>query len=380
MRVPPDDGLLKVELRPRLSQRAIIALHNPTILPEAVVRIDVHAHFYPEPYIARLAADPEFELSRDAVGNRVVRYGGTRVFTIPEPNRTPEERLAEMDAAGVDVQVLSLGTPNVYVADVDESRALAVSTNDLLAGLSRAHPIHFRALASLPLGDMDATLRELDRTIDQLGMDGVQLGTNFRGEFLDEPRFEPLLAELDRRSLPVLLHPVPRLDVSLGRDYALCMVMEFPVDTTRAVARLIYSGALDRFSRIRWILSHVGGTLPFIQGRMDFGHRLFPECQTPAEPPSAYLRRLYYDTVTSGYLAALECAIANLGASQLVFGTDCPHNPPGAFLDVLAASPSLDESARQAVLGGTALTLFPRLASAVRRRSPRRHGDTESAE
>jgi aminocarboxymuconate-semialdehyde decarboxylase len=326
------------------------------------VIVDVHAHLYPEAYVRRLAGAPELALTADA-GGRVFRYQGARIFSIPEPNRPPEQRLAEMDAAGVDAQVLSLGTPNVYVADLDESRALAILTNDILAEVSRTYPTRFRALASLPLGRVDDALRELERAVTVLGMDGVQLGTSYRGEFLDAPRFAPLLAELDRLGRPVFLHPVPRQDMAAGSDYALCMLVEYPLDTVLAVARLIYSGLLDRYPRIPWLLSHVGGALPFLQGRLDFGYRVFAECQRSAAPPSDYLRRLYYDTVSSGHAPALACAVESVGASQLLFGTDCPHNAAGAGIAALRALPTLDDAARGAILGGTALRLFPDLVA-----------------
>jgi aminocarboxymuconate-semialdehyde decarboxylase len=259
--------------------------------------------------------------------------------------------------------VLSLGTPNVYVADLDESRALATLTNDILAEVSRTHPSRFRALASLPLGRVDDALRELERAVALLGMDGVQLGTSYRGEYFDAPRFAPLLAELDRLGLPVFLHPVPRQDAAAGADYGLCMLVDYPVDTALAIARLIFSGLLDRYPRIPWLLSHVGGVLPFLQGRLDFGYRVFPECRGPTAPPSSYLRRLYYDTVSSSHPPALACAVESVGAGQLLFGTDCPHNPAGAGIEELRALPGLDDAARGAILGGTALRLFPRLAA-----------------
>jgi len=328
------------------------------------VIVDVHTHLYPEAYVSRLAGAPELVLEPDGAG-RVFRYQGARVFSVPEPNRTPEQRLEQMDAAGVDAQVLSLGTPNVYVADLDESRVLATLTNDILAEVSRTYPTRFRALASLPLGRIDDALRELERAVGDLGMDGVQLGTSYRGEFFDAPRFAPLLEELDRLAVPVFLHPVPRRDLAAGQDYGLCMLVEYPVDTALAVARLIFSGVLDRFPRIPWILSHVGGVLPFLQGRLDFGHRVFPECRGPAAPPSSYLQRLYYDTVSSNHPPALACAVASVGAGQLLFGTDCPHNPADAGLADLRALALLDDAARDAILGGTALRLFPRLAARV---------------
>ncbi len=324
--------------------------------------VDVHTHLYPEAYVRRLAAAPELVLEPDGAG-RVFRYRDARIFSVPEPNRTPEQRIAQMDAAGVDAQVLSLGTPNVYVADLDESRALARLTNDILAEVSRAHPTRFRALASLPLGRINDALAELERAVGELGMDGVQLGTNYRGEYFDAPRFAPLLEALDRLGRPVFLHPVPRPDLTPGPNYGLCLLVEYPVDTALTIARLIFSGVLERYPRIPWLLSHVGGILPFLQGRLDFGHRVFPECRGPAAPPSTYLRRLYYDTVSSNHPPALACAVESVGAGQLLFGTDCPHNPADAGLAEIRALAGLDDAARAAILGGTALQLFPRLVA-----------------
>jgi predicted TIM-barrel fold metal-dependent hydrolase len=330
------------------------------------VIVDVHAHLYPEAYVSRLAGAPELVLEADGAG-RVFRYQGARIFSVPEPNRTPEERIAQIDAAGVDAQVLSLGTPNVYVADLDESRALATLTNDILAEVSRTHPTRFRALASLPLGRIDDALRELERAVTELGMDGVQFGTSYRGEYLDAPRFAPLLVELNRLGRPVFLHPVPSGDVAAAADYGLCMLVEYPADTARAIARLIFGGLLDRYPRIPWLLSHVGGVLPFLQGRLDFGHRVFPECRGPAAPPSSYLRRLYYDTGLSNHALAVRGALEVTTPDRIVFGTDWPYAalpPEGGD-----PAPELDElgvAVRAQVDGDNAAALVPRLAAAAR--------------
>jgi aminocarboxymuconate-semialdehyde decarboxylase len=161
--------------------------------------------------------------------------------------------------------------------------------------------------------------------------------------------------------LTVLLHPVPRLAVGRAADYGLCLMLDYPFDTTLAVARLILSGTLDRFVRINWILSHSGGTLPFLQGRMDSVYRSCPESRIPKYPPSTYLDRLFFDTVFSEHPPALRCLLDTVGPQRIVLGTDSPHNPAGASLGYLKRGAGLSEADRRRVLGENAVELFPTL-------------------
>ena len=342
-------------------QPCMLSERNITGMAQTL-RIDVHAHHYPEEYLDLLAVQKSFDMTRRSDGRRVFRYHGVPVFWVPEPNPSIAERIAQMDEVGVDAQVISLSTPNVYVEDTQESIHMASLTNDIYADIVRSHPKRIRALASLPLGSVAATLEEFEKSLSDPSFDGVVLGTNYRGEYLDSPRLEPVLSALDGAGVPVMLHPVPRREIEGGQDYGLFMSIDFPVDTTISVSRLIHSGTLDRHPNINWILSHGGGVLPFLQGRLDMAYHSNPEASEFARnPPSEYMSKLYYDTACSGHWAALDCLLDTVGVSQVLFGTDFPHRSAGASVDYVNARHFHDSSAHEAILGGNALRLFPKL-------------------
>jgi predicted TIM-barrel fold metal-dependent hydrolase len=157
---------------------------------------------------------------------------------------------------------------------------------------------------------------------------------------LDDPAFEGLWAELDRRSATVFVHPTTACCTDGIKEYALALGIDFLAETTLAVARLVYSGLLERHPGIRWIFAHLGGTIPFLIHRLDNYYRQFPECRANiSRLPSEILSSVYFDTVTT-HAPALRCALETFGASQLVFGTDYPHVPGGleVFIKTLDAA------------------------------------------
>lgn len=163
----------------------------------------------------------------------------------------------------------------------------------------------------------------------------------------------------DLHGAVVFLHPMEPLAVAHMKDFALGPLVGFVADTTLIVASMIFSGFLERYPKVRLILPHLGGTLPYLAGRLDIGYRAYPECRANIpHPPSHYLPRMYYDTV-SFHLPALECAIATAGADRLVLGTDYPH-VIGDMEKAVASIQALPigEAGKAAILGGTAAGLF----------------------
>jgi len=275
------------------------------------MRVDVHAHYYHSTYVDRLA--------RNGADTRpAVRAPGAAV--------TFDQRVGLLDGAGIRVQVLSVGALQPYFANADEATAAARLSNDLYADICQRYGGRFSAFATVPLPHIDAALTELTRAIDILGMVGVNLGCSIASRPLDDAAFAPFFAELNRRGTVVFLHPVgfgcgPFLE-DLGLDFPLGA----PFEDSIAALRLVLAGIIHRFPKIRFIVPHLGGTLPFLVTRLDTSS----VTRRWQYKPSEYLKRLWYDSI-NGNVAALRCAREAFGADRLVLGTDFPHLPGERF-------------------------------------------------
>jgi aminocarboxymuconate-semialdehyde decarboxylase len=290
------------------------------------VRWDLHTHYYPEAYFRLIEeVGGDFSFAKSPTGQTIIRFRGSRFFGITAPMTDPAKRLEDMDRVGIDVEVLSLSTPNVYFAPPARQAEVARLANDAYAELIARHPTRFKAFASIPMDDPDAALRELDRAIRELRLQGVVVLSNVNGRALTDPRYRPFFEECDRREVCVFMHPMIPANAEAFSEYVLGPIVGFPFDTSLAVARLCYAGYFKQLPRIRWILGHLGGAVPYLFERLDNGWRDFAECRANIdELPSVYLRRLHYDTVSFSR-PSLELAIAQVGVDHLVMGSDYPH-------------------------------------------------------
>jgi aminocarboxymuconate-semialdehyde decarboxylase len=292
-------------------------------------RIDVHTHYYPATYFDAIRKNGgEFGFVEDPSGatSAIIEFKGARFFGITPPMTDPGLRLERMDAAGVSTQVLSLSTPNVnFLAGTDQI-ALAAAVNDDYAALASAHPGRFKGFASVPLdAGNDAAIAEARRAITELGMQGVVLLSNMRGEYYDAARFRPFFEAANDMDLCIFMHPMLPTASEPFRDYVLGPIIGFPFDTTLSAARLAYSGVLRDFPRIRWIFGHLGGASPYLFERMDNGWRDMAACREHIdELPSVYLKRCYYDTVTFSP-HTLSMVRNQVGTDHLLMGSDFPH-------------------------------------------------------
>jgi predicted TIM-barrel fold metal-dependent hydrolase len=313
--------------------------------------LDVHAHFLPPVYREAL---------KDA--GLTTLDGG-----MPVPDWSPERALAIMDEVGIAGALLSVSSPHVSFADPAKAAALCRAINDAGAEVRRRHPDRFGAFAILPLPDVAASLAELERALDQLGLDGVALPTHTEGRYLGDARLAPLLEALGERRVTVFVHPTsPRCFEAFGLELPAPLI-EFPFDTTRTAASLLYSGALARHPGIRFVLPHAGGTLPFLAPRMAavgahpaLGARAVP----PAEAMQAFAR-FHYDTALAATPAQIAALRTLAPVSQILYGTDYPFAPEArlrlaeaGFADL----PFTPEEAEQ-VRRGNAARLFPAFAA-----------------
>jgi predicted TIM-barrel fold metal-dependent hydrolase len=275
-------------------------------------RIDVHHHTIPPFY-------------REALFRRGIdRSGGIEL-----PDWGPDLSLGVMDRNGTATAVLSVSAPGVHFGDDTEARDLARRCNEASAELVAAHPARFGFFAILPMPDVGGSAVEAAYALDELGADGVVLMSSHPdGSYLGDPRFDAVLDELDRRSAVAFVHPVaPAFFDRIGVGIP-AFAMEFTFDTTRAAFNLAYTGALERYPNIRFVLSHAGGTVPYVVGRFDL---LWFTDDTLAERApkggSAYLRSLYYDTALSANPHALSSLTELVGADHVLFGSDYPFAP-----------------------------------------------------
>ncbi|HWF53184.1 MAG TPA: amidohydrolase family protein [Solirubrobacteraceae bacterium] len=295
--------------------------------------VDLHHHLVPDAYRAAL-----------------VRAGAGTVGGIPLPPWEAGSMLERMDRLGIERAVLSVSAPALLPAAPGERTTLARLCNDEAAELVAAHPGRLGAFALLPLPDVDGALHEIDRALGSLGLDGVSLLTNYEGRYLGHEALRPVLEELDRRAAVVHVHPnlpPPMRDAELLLP---APVLEFTFDTTRAVADLIAGEVLDRCPDVRFVLSHLGGSLPFLAHRLSMLDAV-PSGATPARPRTtvlAQLRRLHYDVALSGSPANLHFAAEVVGIERLVYGSDTPFAPPPfveAGARVLAELPDAERAA-----------------------------------
>jgi aminocarboxymuconate-semialdehyde decarboxylase len=326
--------------------------------------IDVHNHILSRAWVDLLAAygGQRYQITHDSEGRTIVLRKGARFLGLTDAMFDPEMRLRAMDEMGVETELLSYTCPNCYWAEGKHAEEVVRVMNDNLAEVCARWPRRFRGLASLPMQDVDLAGKELERAVDQLGMLGFIILANVNETPLDDPRFEPIWAALNARRLPVLLHPTvpPGAELMGMNRYGLVPSLGFMFDTTLAVTRLILAGVLERYPDWPLIVGHTGATLPYLAGRLDICWRSIPETRqggTP-RPPSDYLKRLYYDTVTFDE-HALHLAYQLAGPRQILYGSDYPHviGDMKGCADRITALP-IPEAEKELIRSGNARRIF----------------------
>lgn len=324
------------------------------------MKLDLHTHYYPEIYFQIIRETrSEFSFDKDPTGRTIIKHRGARFFGITAPMSDPVRRLEDMDRVGIDIEVLSLSTPNLFFADERRQPEVARIINDSYADLIAKHPARFKGFASIPMDAPDHALEELHRAIETLKFNGVILLSNIRGKPLTSPQYRPFFEEANRMKLCIFLHPMLPANTEPFAEYVLGPLVGFPFDTTLAVARMCFSGMFREFPEIRWIIAHLGGAVPYLMERLDNGYRDFAECRANIDRlPSEYLKRLYYDTVSfSPY--SLGMARDLVGVDHMVMGSDYPHLL-GSIERSVSSIEALDipEREKQRIFSGTALEIL----------------------
>jgi 6-methylsalicylate decarboxylase len=308
-------------------------------------RIDVHFHVIPPFYVEAVYAAGR--------GPAIGRY----------PDWSPELALATMDRFGIAVALTSLAQPGVGFEREAPARTLARRCNDYAADLIARWPARFGAFATVPMASSEGAIAELAYAFDTLRLDGASLFASYQGRFLGDPQFDPVLEWLDARAAVVFLHPgLHPSSEGLALPWPAFM-MEYLFDTTRAVVNLVFSGALTRFPRIRFILPHAGGLVPYFAWRLSVAPMIDARLpQFSRGDVAAALARFWYDNALAPGEQTFGALDHVARPEQMVFGTDYPFANPAVIAEAVATYESgfLDAARRTAIDRDNALALFPR--------------------
>ncbi len=297
---------------------------------------------------------------------------GNAAGGITPPHWSLQGAIAYLDEARIDIALPSISTPGVHFGDDAAARTLARRVNEYLADLKRRRPDRFGGFAALPLPDVDGSLEQIEYALDVLELDGVSMMTNADGSYLGDSRFDPIFAELQRRGAVVFIHPTASPDPiahTLGLPDSL---LDYPVDTSRAIAKLHYSNTFAKTPDVKYVFAHAGGTIPFVASRFAIVDEM--DVIPGAHERGAFadtLPRLYWDTASAFSDPVLHMLRSVTGLGNVVFGTDYPYPHDAisiAGLGQIHDTAELEDGERRGVLGGTAARLIPRLARAANTR------------
>jgi aminocarboxymuconate-semialdehyde decarboxylase len=321
--------------------------------------VDFHNHYYPPEYVKALeTSESSVRVTYDADGNPCVHYPGDYNILVPG-HRDIDYRERVLIEHGVDTQVLTFTTPGVHVEPPATAVRLARQVNDSFARVVKAKKGRFTSLATLPLNDPAEAVKELERTMKELGMPGAMVFSNVNHVALADPVYEPLWKKADELGAVIYIHPTDPAGVEAMLEYWLMPLVGFLMDTTLAAAKLVFSGVVARYPRIRWVLTHMGGATPYLAERYDRGYRAFTECRQHIDrPPSEYLKTFYYDTVNFNP-DAVKFAISFAGVDRILAGSDYPHQIGSIPLMLETIEKlGLDEASKAKMLGGNAAALL----------------------
>jgi aminocarboxymuconate-semialdehyde decarboxylase len=340
--------------------------------------VDVHAHLAPKGFLAEArkgaAGGPRIE--RSAEGHEFIVFDekapvGYRRMRLMPQEYDHDARLREMDKAGIGMQIVSLTPPFFhYWVEPARGKDFCRMANEEIAALVRQRPYRFRGMATVPLQDPAAATEELAYARRELGLVGVEIGSNVNGRELDDPALHPFFARCAELRMPVLIHPIAVTGADRMTRYYLRNLIGNVVDTSIALAHLIFGGALQRWPDLVVIAAHAGGIIPYTRGRLDHGYRVRPECRSAIpKRPSAYLKRVYFDTIAHDR-DALAYLVRWAGARRVLLGSDFPFDMADPDpVRTVHGLPRLSAADRAQILGRNALALF---AAEAPRPSPRK--------
>lgn len=326
--------------------------------------VDIHTHIIvKEAFKEAKRLFSHFQMPKivqNSIGEEYLIINGEVTGPITKPLYDAETRIKEMNAKGVDMQVLSV-VPFTFFYNLAEKEASVLSRlqNTAISKLVEKYPERFIGLATVPLQDVDAAIEELEHSVKNLGLKGVEVGTNYRGKNLDSLELWPFYEKAQELDVPILVHPINPAGAERLRKYYLTNLVGFPFETAITIASLIFSGVLERFPKLKFCFVHAGGFMPYQIGRLNHGYKVRPEPKgNISKLPSEYFKMMYFDT-TAHYALALKYLITVVGRSNVLMGSDYPYdmadpNP----VETVKHLEGLSEEDKNRILEKNAVKLF----------------------
>ncbi|NRS15538.1 amidohydrolase [Brevibacillus sp. HB1.4B] len=323
------------------------------------MRVDFHTHIIPEdvPNLTeRFHGERWPVLHRTCTCGANIMVGGKVFREVTDQVWDPQKRIYDMQREGVDMQVLSpIPVTFSYWAPAAEAEVMARIQNDFIAETVNQHPNHFIGLGTVTLQDTEVAIREMDRCMHELGLRGIEIGTNVNGNNLDDPGLIPFFEMCQTWDVPLFVHPWETLGRERMPRHNLMYTVGMPSETALAAASLILGGVIEKFPRLKICFAHGGGSFPFILPRLDQGWKVWPHLRLTDQPPSVYAKQFYFDSLTYDPLN-IPYMMKRFGEDRIMMGSDYPfllrETPPG---DVIDHTLELTDGQKRALLGENAL-------------------------
>ncbi|WP_174614626.1 amidohydrolase family protein [Virgibacillus ihumii] len=326
------------------------------------MRVDFHTHIVPENItdIAEKFGNGHFpKLEKTCSCGANIMIDGNVFREVTDQVWSPEKRIQDMDAEGVDIQVLSpIPVTFSYWAAVDEAEEMSKLQNDFIANTVNQSPDRFIGLGTVPLQNVKASIEEMDRCIHELGLKGIEIGTNINGKNLDEPEFASFYEAAEKWNVPLFIHPWETLGRERMPRHNFMYTVGMPSETALAAASLINSGIMEKHPNLKVCFAHGGGSFPYILPRLDQGWNVWPSLRLTSKPPSHYTKNFYFDSLNYDPLN-IQYLADRFGYNRIVLGSDYPfllrEVPPGKIVE---GTNQLSKEKREAILGNNALELL----------------------
>ncbi|TCJ06412.1 amidohydrolase family protein [Cytobacillus praedii] len=326
------------------------------------MRVDFHTHIIPEHipnFVEKFGGERWPTLEKTCSCGANIMVAGNVFREVTDQVWSPEKRIKDMDAEGVDIQVLSpIPVTFSYWAESEAAEEMSKIQNDFIAETVKQYPKRFIGLGTVPLQDVHVAIKEMERCIHTLGLKGIEIGTNINGKNLDDPAFLPFFEMAEKWEVPLFIHPWETVGRERMPRHNLMYTVGMPSETALAAASLINGGIMEKFPRLKVCFAHGGGSFPYILPRLDQGWKVWPHLRQTSQPPSYYAKNFYFDSLNYDPLN-LTYLIERFGYEKIIMGSDYPfllrEINPGKVIDDTSELPA---EQRQAIYGKNALAFL----------------------